>query len=99
MSVSPECFYTGRHNRAIAAAKSDLALFSLRFAGCERAQNAVELKRALSVERGLAQKPLQVLQHQLLVAGSRVACPTAALIRPLADFFSCRLEHCAPLKS
>jgi hypothetical protein len=34
-----------------------------------------------------------------LVAGSRIACPTAALIRPLADFFSCRLEHCTPLKS
>jgi hypothetical protein len=99
MSVSPECFYTGGHDGAITAAKPDLALFSLRFAGCERAQNAVEFKRALGVERGLAQKPLQVLQHQLLVAGSRIACPTAALIRPLANFFSCRLEHCPPLKS
>jgi len=99
MRVSPECFYTGGHNRAITAAKSDFVLFSLRFAGSERAQNAVEFKRALGVKRGLAQKPLQVLQHQLLVAGSRIACPTAALIRPLADFFSCRPEHCTPLKS
>jgi hypothetical protein len=29
MSASPECFYTGGHNRAITDAKSDLALFSL----------------------------------------------------------------------
>jgi hypothetical protein len=98
MSASPECFYTGGRYRAIACGFVRLSAIS-GLTGCERAQNAVEFERAFGVKRRLAQKPLQVLQHQFLVAGARLASPTAALIRPLTDFFGCGLEHCAPLKS
>jgi hypothetical protein len=57
------------------------------------AQNAVELKPVFGVERGLAQKPLQILQHRFLIAGTRLARPTAALIGPLTDFLGGGLEH------
>jgi hypothetical protein len=99
MGASPECFYTGGGSSAIVRGYFDLPLFSLGFTGCERTQNAVEIERAFGVERGLAQQPLQILQHQFLVAGTRLAGPTAALVGPLTDFFGCRLEHRGPLKS
>src|SRR5690242_5650958 len=93
MIASPGCFYTGGSDRAILWASLERPLFSSGFTGCERAQNAVQLKGALGVERGLAQQPLQILQHRFLIAGARLARPTAALIGPLTDFFGCGLEH------
>jgi len=54
MSASPKYFYTGGRYRAITYANRIYEVFLI-FAGCERAQNAVEFKRAFGVERGLAQ--------------------------------------------